>query len=96
MANTVKAYKNLNGNYILDCGELYEEKIQFLITENGVTRLIDDLIINDFSAMEEVYFDSFLLAALDNAYKSSFTKRCTIDEVEALIILVQEKVEDFD
>jgi len=97
MANTVKAYKNYNGNIVIDCGILYGKRVQYVVTDNAVVRVEEDLIITDFSNMEEQYFDNMILATLDNAILYAKKGRAlSIPEIEALMVLVNEKAEDFD
>lgn len=97
MANTVKAYKNYNGQIILDCGTLYGKPVQYVISDIGVIQVFGPAIVTDFTGMEEQYFDNFILSTLDNAMMyGNNGRKLTNDEITQLIVLVNEKIEDFD
>jgi len=97
MANTVKAYKNHNGNIIIDCGTYQGQRIQYVITDTGVVQVSGRLLTTDFTGMEEQYWDNMILSVLDNAklYQSE-GRNLSVDEIVQLTILTNEKTEDFD
>lgn len=88
MANTTKAYKDSNGNYLI-----VTASAQYMVTDNAVTRLSSNV---DTTGLEEQFFDSFLLAALGNAASAQADYVLNGTEIELLASLVLEKSEDFD
>lgn len=88
MANTTKAYKDSNGNYLIATASA-----QYRVTDNAVTRLSSNV---DTTELEEQFFDSFLLAAIGNAASAQADKALNATEIELLASLVLEKSEDFD
>jgi ethanolamine utilization protein EutA (predicted chaperonin) len=97
MANTVKAYKNYNGQVIIDCGTHYGKPVQYVISDIGVVQVSGPLVVTDFTGMEEQYFDNMILATLDNAMiYGTNGRKLTNDEITQLIVLANEKIEDFD
>jgi len=97
MANTVKAYKNANGNIIIDCGVYQGKHIQYVVTDTGVVQVSGRLLTTDFTGMEEQYWDNFIFSVLDNAklYQSE-GRNMSVDEIVQLTVLANEKAEDFD
>jgi len=97
MPNTVKAYKNANGNIIIDCGIVSGNPIQYVVTDNGVVQVSGRLLTTDFTGMEEQYWDNMILSVLDNAQLYGREGRqLSPDEIDGLIVLSGEKMEDFD
>lgn len=88
MANTTKAYTDVNGNYLI-----VTTSAQYRITDNAVTRLSTNV---DLTGLEEQYFDGLILAKLGNAAVATADQVLNGTEIELLASLVLEKSEDFD